>query len=382
MIGARPYSESFQAEMKRRAKLLHTLPGYTDLEVDRARGAEFLPYEEAKRVVQAAGIKTSQEFSKWKRPTNIPSNPARVYIPWPGMSEFLGTGRPRVRKFLPYAKAKVYMQQQTTIRTGEEFSKWKARPHFIPCNPHKRYVGKGWKSWEAFLGGNYKSLAEGDFLPYEEARTLVVEQGIKTSEEFKRWEKPNGMPSSPTVHYREKGWKGWGEFLGTGNVHSSRRKFLSFKEARAFVQKMGIKTSAEYHRIRQSNLPRHPEIIYRGKWKGYVHFCGRTKEEISQAFRAAAKLAWVKKRGLLSYEEARVQVQKLDIVNRPTYQEKRTKDMPFAPDVVYRNNGWQGWQHFLGRSEATEREVRSRAARKGWLRCKLGKRRVTADCNF
>lgn len=369
-IGGRQLSESFRGEVERRDTLLRTLPGYADLEIDRQRGEHFLPYEEAKRVVQAAGIKTSQEFQKWKRPTNIPSNPARVYLPWPGMSEFLGTGRPRIREFLPYAKASAYMQQHTTVRTGRDFETWKERPHFIPCNPRRRYARKGWKSWEDFLGKNYKPVW-GNFLSYEEVRALAIGEGIKTRQEYLQWkDKPSGMPAAPEYHFKLTGeWKGWGEFLGTGALRY--KTFWSFKKARAFVKRMGIKTRSAYERVRQSGLPRHPEKVYEGKgWRSTQHFFGLSDSESRREASIASKRGWEKYRALhgdfMPYEEARALVQKLGIKNRPTYQKRRPKNLPCNPDTVYKGKGWQGARHFYGRSDADMRRVRSEAARRGW----------------
>jgi len=372
MIIGRPLSKAFHSEIRRRVKLLHTLPGYADLSVDRMRGVPFLSYEEAKRVVAKAGVKTTTDFRKWKRPLNVPSNPQKVYEQWAGWGEFLGTGNTRYKKFLSYAKAKAYMQQHTNIRTGTEFDKWKERPNFIPCNPETKYVRKGWESWEAFLGENY-GRPNWDFLPYEEARALTIKHGIKSRQGFLRWEnKPSKMPAAPDHHYETVGvWKGWGEFLGTGNLRS--KEFLSFKKARAFVRKMGLKSLAAYHRIRPENLPRHPASVYGGKgWRGSQHFFGlEDREAVRQARREAGKLAWERKRALygdpfLPYEEARIVVRKLGVKNRESYKRKRTENLPCNPDVIYRSKGWQSWPHFLGLSELDMRLIRSGAARRGW----------------
>lgn len=333
------------------------------------RRPEWLSYEEARSVVQAAGIKTSQEYQKWNRPRNIPSNPSRVYLPWPGMSEFLGTGRPRVREFLSHAEAMAYMQEHTTIRTGEEFSKWKDRPHFIPCNPHKRY--KEWKSWEVFLGKNYKPVWM-DVLSYDEARDLVRKQGIKTSEEFRQWkDRPAKLPATPYHHYKLTGeWKGWGEFLGTGNLRY--KTFWSFKKARAYVRKMGIKSRSAYERVRVDGLPRHPEMVYRGKgWRGTLHFFGLSASKFRQEVSKASKLGWEKHRvvhgDFLPYEKARALVRELGITNRPSYRRKRTKSLPCNPDAVYKSRGgWRGYTHFFSLDGKTRREIRAKAARKGW----------------
>ena len=65
-----------------------------------------------------------------------------------------------------------------------------------------------------------------DFISYKKAQKLMIELGIVTVKQFEKWsrseKRPSDFPSNPHKTYNTK-WKGWGEFLGTGN--KPRQKF-------------------------------------------------------------------------------------------------------------------------------------------------------------
>ena len=56
---------------------------------------EFLPYEQAKKVVHALGLKNQKEWHRWsrtkKRPPDIPSNPRVTYKDsgWNGINDWI-----------------------------------------------------------------------------------------------------------------------------------------------------------------------------------------------------------------------------------------------------------------------------------------------------
>lgn len=54
---------------------------------------KFLPYEEAKNFVSKLGLRSDDEwrnYSKTLRPSNIPSNPWKIYDEWEGILKFIG----------------------------------------------------------------------------------------------------------------------------------------------------------------------------------------------------------------------------------------------------------------------------------------------------
>jgi Phage-integrase repeat unit len=119
----------------------------------------FLPFEEARDVVRAQGFKNVIKFQTWDQPANIPSSPDATYKDkgWINWGDFLGNDNisSGLANFLPYAEARDIVQAQK-FKNVREFRKNK-RPSEIPSHPHKVYQGKGWVNWGEFLGnGNVK----------------------------------------------------------------------------------------------------------------------------------------------------------------------------------------------------------------------------------
>ena len=66
---------------------------------------QFLPYEEAKKVVNALGLKSWDDWWRWsrtERPPDIPSDPSRTYKNkgWNGLADWIG--KKKRPEFLPY----------------------------------------------------------------------------------------------------------------------------------------------------------------------------------------------------------------------------------------------------------------------------------------
>ena len=90
---------------------------------------------------------------------------------------------------------------------------------------------------------------------------------------------PQTIPINPKPIYLSKGWKGFGDWLGTGNL-SPYRKLRSFNDAKKWAIKNNISTSSEWKKtLREmgkafpSDIPRSPDLVYKGAgWKGWPQF--------------------------------------------------------------------------------------------------------------
>ncbi len=92
--------------------------------------------------------------------------------------------------------------------------------------------------------------------------------------------KPDDIPAAPARTYAEAGWEAWGDWLGTGTVAPSLRKFMSFKEAKVFVHGLGLKSRTEWQDYcksgkRPHDIPAYPNQTYKdqgwtsmGDWLG------------------------------------------------------------------------------------------------------------------
>lgn len=177
---------------------------------------DFLTFEEARGVVQELNITSVRDWEKLstdiKHSLGIPACPGLYYkeIGWTNWIDFLGL-TPRFKTF-EEARA---LARTLGIKSSFEWYNSKLHHHKglgIPFSPQITYKGKGWAGWSDFLGVvPYKS--------FEEARALARTLGIKSSYEWNRTKshlRENiGLPSGPHNHYKNKGWSGWGDFLGT-----------------------------------------------------------------------------------------------------------------------------------------------------------------------
>ena len=252
--------------------------------------------------------------------------------------------------------------------------------HF-PKSP-KKYYGNQWEGWpQKKLGelsdsgkklerknklSSYKSLSskhqnkkpkkpsrvgakKKDWMTFAEAQVIVQEAGIKTEREFREWNKagkrPSNFPSNPAIKYK-KDWKGWPHFLGReargGKKKVSYKQWMSYEEARAFMQKEGIKTLREFMKWsvsgnRPSNFPSHPNIIYAEEWVSWPHFLGTEQIRFKK---------W------MSYAEAQALMKEQGITSEPKFREwkragKRPANFPANPHITYKEE-WVNWPHFFG----------------------------------
>ena len=105
---------------------------------------------------------------------------------------------------------------------------------------------------------------------FESAREFVRKLGLKNSRDWEKYcqskNKPNDIPSAPLKIYKNKGWKGMGNWLGTGVV-ANQIKYRSFIEARQFVRKLKLKGTKEWKEYCKSGNK--PDDIPAAPWKTY-----------------------------------------------------------------------------------------------------------------
>ena len=76
-------------------------------------------------------------------------------------------------------------------------------------------------------------------MEFTKAREVARPLGLSTSndyrDKFKKGDIPEGLPNAPNLSYKNKGWIGWGNCLGTGKIAAKNRTFLPFFEARKYI---------------------------------------------------------------------------------------------------------------------------------------------------
>lgn len=119
-------------------------------------------------------------------------------------------------------------------------------------------------------------------LEFHEARELVRNENISSVAQYRKWwqlNTPAKIPKRPDRAYKNE-WAGWNDFLGSNNPFPCvKRKFRPFREARSFVQQLGLKNKAEWWEYakssrKPSDIPSRPDLIYRNDWFTWKDFIG------------------------------------------------------------------------------------------------------------
>ena len=301
--------------------------GYGDfLGTGRIRRTNFPSFEKAKKIAQEAGIKTRSEYRDKYKELGLPASPHRIYRDqgWIDFRDFLGKKRIRYPIFLQEAKQIV---QDSWIKSILEY-KLSYKELGLPSNPDQTYKFE-WKGWNDFLG------KERIYFPsFEEAKQIAQEAGIKTKSEYRERYRELALPSKPESIYKDQGWQGWRDFLGTGRIH--RTNFPSFEEAKEIVQGAGIKTRLEYRgKYNELGLPSSPHRTYKAQgWRGFGDFLGTGR---------------IRRTNFLNFEEAKQIVQEAWILSILEYKLRyKELGLPSSPDETYKFE-WESWNDFLGK---------------------------------
>src|SRR5262249_48034020 len=157
--------------------------------------------------------------------------------------------------------------------------------------------------------------------------------------------------------YANDGWVGWGDWLGTNYVAPYLRVHRPFKEARTFVQQLGLRSLAEWDKYCRSgkkpaDIPASPAGVYRndgsagaGDWLGTGNIANQ-----SRRYR--------------SFKKARAFVRSLGLKLGKEWDEycksgKKPADIPAQPSNGYANSGWAGMSDWLGAGKAAPGQYRS-----------------------
>lgn len=253
---------------------------------------------------------------------------------------------------------------------GHKMFREMQRPTDIPSAPHTVYAESGWAGWGDFLGTGNPARHLIVYRPFRQARAYARSHGLASANEWRAFCKrkignrrllPADIPATPYNVYRRKGWKSFGDWLGTGTIHSANVPHRSHAAARRFVQKLRIRSETEYRaycrgeihrsRPRPRDVPSNPQRTYRDRgWKSWGHFFGTGALASYQ-------------RTFMPFRQARAHVRRLKLRNNKAWRAwckrgKRPPGIPGAPEQVYRDRGWVSWGDFLGNGNPTRWKLR------------------------
>ncbi|WP_447781982.1 gamma-mobile-trio integrase GmtZ [Pseudomonas plecoglossicida] len=250
-------------------------------------------------------------------------------------------------------------------------------------------------------------LVSVEYLSYQDAHALVVENNIVLKGQYKAFQKLHrNLPSSPDVHYADE-WRGWYSFFNIPEPYSTlseckaaclalnikglidygNRRFEdprltadpqkfypdfpinfavflgteqppydTYEEASAAAISHGFKNQDAYVRGRKVDprLPASPSRTYSKKWRGWPHYLSMNLSAASDP----------ELKGFYSYEEFKLAVRALGITSQRQYYAEFRRDprLPNCPDRVYVES-WAGWRRAMAGSKSysctTWQEARS-----------------------
>ena len=280
---------------------------------------KYRSFEQAREFAQGLGLKSQSDWKKFCKgempekgvlPEDIPAAPRQVYKGegWAGMGDWLGTGRiaNQLKKFRPFQEAREFARN-LGLKNNDEWRRFcrgempqkGVLPQDIPANPWRVYRDKGWAGKGDWLGTGTVAPRLRKYRSFKEAREFARSLGLKNESEWRRFCKgemsekgvfPEDIAADPRQVYKDKGWTGMGDWLGTGTVAPRLRKYRSFKEAREFVHGLGLKSQSEWRKFCKGEMPEKGVLpkdipvaawnVYKDKgWAGMGDWLGSVKRE-------------------------------------------------------------------------------------------------------
>ena len=241
---------------------------------------QFRDFEEAREFIRSLGLKSNAEWrTYWKshsKPDYIPAAPERTYKnEWKGWGDFLGTHNIHEKKWRSFEDARKFAHtlELNTLNEWTKFTQSNRRPDDIPVHPERTYKNE-WKGSGDWLGTGTVASKDRVYRPFKEAREFAQSLNFKSRKDWEKYsksgQKPEDIPFLPRRNYKNE-WKGWGDWLGTGNIADKDRVYRPFNEAREFVRTLNLKGQREWNDYCKSgnkpdDIPSNPWNTYK-EWK-------------------------------------------------------------------------------------------------------------------
>jgi hypothetical protein len=188
----------------------------------------------------------------------------------------------------------------------------------------------------------------GQFVDYETGKKFTHNLKLKKQKEWRDFAKsanrPKNIPSNPEKYYKE--WNGYGDWLGTGNIATFNKEFVSYEDCKKWANDRNLTTQQMWNDYKKlyglpDNIPKYPQKVYKNRgWESWGDFTGHVSPN---------RIVF------MSYEEVKKITQDNNIKSREEWKEfiksnKKTFNIPVNPDQTYKNSGWEGWSAFFGKN--------------------------------
>ena len=207
-------------------------------------GTETYNYKQARAYVRGLKFKNTTEWRRYikrmdkkrpPRPFYIPRIPYKFYSKkgWCGWGDWFGKSYVQahsLRSYPSYGRASL-LARTLKLKGMREYDKFiqihkndKKYYSMLHPNPMSFYKDKGWKGWPHWLGDSYERKAIRPLVDFQKARKYVHRLNLKTNASWRQLCRckrlPSYIPHKPDWKYRDKGWIGWPNFLGTDRKKS------------------------------------------------------------------------------------------------------------------------------------------------------------------
>lgn len=337
------------------------------------------PFQEARDFIHDLNIKNLKEWHKYikgllpgyaPKPQDIPNSPELIYKGhgWIDYGDWFGTYTiaPFKRKYQSFENARDFARELGLTSSEKwiayckgEISSLPQKPQDIPTNVARKYASEGWKGYKDFLQSNIHRQKHSKFLPYKEARDFVHSLKLADYSEWNKYIgnklpklplKPKDIPANPSGVYKEKGWIGIGDWIGSEAFPYAHSDYRKFAQARKFVRELGLTSSVEwvdYCKGQFKHLPLKPNDIpanvvrkYEDNgWKGFKDFLWSDKHR-------------KQRRLFMPYNEAKAIIKNEKINNIEdliifTKSNNKPNNFPFYPEMAYQRKGWKTFEEFF-----------------------------------
>lgn len=329
---------------------------------ERVARANWRSFEFAREFARNQHLRNETQWREYSQtrtlPFDIPASPRKVYANkgWKNWPDWLGSNETPRGGCRSFHAAREFVRALSLKSDGEwrNYLKKNALPSDIPAHPERVYRNSGWMNLGDWLGTGYVATYSRKYRQFDAAREYVRALGLANQKAWKDYyksgRKPADIPTNPNNVYRDEGWKGLGDWLGTGTTAPRLREYLDFEEARKCVRALGIKSWTLWRKYATSGkkpkgIPSDPKMVYRGKgWVGLGDWLGTgTLAPRNRKFR--------------SFANARAFSRSLMLHSRSEWHAfcasgDRPADVPSNPDKSYRGKGWAGMRDWLGTQPA------------------------------
>ncbi|MDA0939335.1 MAG: helicase-related protein, partial [Proteobacteria bacterium] len=325
---------------------------------------EYLPFNQAREYVWELGLKNNSQWSNFcksgEKPSSIPSNP-RIYNEFLSIPDWIGTRKGWTGEYLPFSQARKIVREFNLRNNTEwlELCKSEKLPADIPKTPREIYKEKGWVSLGDWLGNGRVADGNQNWLSCKKAQDFVVALNLKSGKEWKNFclsgQLPSNIPKTPWQVYKNDGWVSMGEWLGTRIISTNLILWREFKEARKFARNLKLKNFNEWLEFTKADsfprdIPAYPNNVYKnlgwkgnGDWLGYQSNFDKEFVGFDEAKQIMIDF------GIKSVNEYRV-----------FYKKNKSKNLPAAPNLIYKNKGWTSFGDFFGTYKKANYDIKYR----------------------